>query len=145
MLQRTLLAGFIAAVPRHSNTTDSGSSLRKDGAEVKLYSRPGNDFTRRFPPIIEALARLPSQSSIIDGEVVACGDNGAASFDHIRYRRHDGDVFLYAFDLIELRRGHAAQSVRSAQGHASKCLTAPSASTSKLSSLRSPGGWPRHA
>jgi bifunctional non-homologous end joining protein LigD len=25
-----------------------------------------------------------------------------ASFDRIRYRRHDADVFLYAFDLIEL-------------------------------------------
>src|ERR1700738_1796792 len=25
-----------------------------------------------------------------------------ASFDRIRYRRHDGGVFLYAFDLIEL-------------------------------------------
>jgi bifunctional non-homologous end joining protein LigD len=24
------------------------------------------------------------------------------SFDHIRYRRHDANVFLYAFDLIEL-------------------------------------------
>src|SRR2546423_11043787 len=24
------------------------------------------------------------------------------SFDHIRYRRHDSDVFLYASDLIEL-------------------------------------------
>jgi bifunctional non-homologous end joining protein LigD len=24
------------------------------------------------------------------------------SFDRIRYRRHDGSVFLYAFDLIEL-------------------------------------------
>jgi hypothetical protein len=50
----------------------------------------------------EALARLGSQSCIIDGEAVACGDNGVASFDHIRYRRHDSDVFLYAFDLIEL-------------------------------------------
>jgi hypothetical protein len=29
-------------------------------------------------------------------------DWGVASFDHIRYRRNDGDVFLYAFDLIEL-------------------------------------------
>ena len=63
---------------------------RKDGAEVKLYSRPGNDFTRRFPLIVEALARLRSQSCIIDGEAVACGDNGVACFDHIRYRRHDG-------------------------------------------------------
>jgi ATP-dependent DNA ligase len=25
-----------------------------------------------------------------------------ASFERIRYRRHDGGVFLYAFDLIEL-------------------------------------------
>jgi ATP-dependent DNA ligase len=24
------------------------------------------------------------------------------SFNHIRYRRHDATVFLYAFDLIEL-------------------------------------------
>ena len=39
---------------------------------------------------------------IIDGEAVVCGDNGIASFDRIRYRRHDGDAFLYAFDLIEL-------------------------------------------
>jgi hypothetical protein len=31
-----------------------------------------------------------------------CDDNGVASFDRIRYRRHDGDAFLYAFDLIEL-------------------------------------------
>jgi bifunctional non-homologous end joining protein LigD len=43
-----------------------------------------------------------SCSCIIDGEAVACGDNGVPSFDRIRYRRHDGSVFLYAFDLIEL-------------------------------------------
>ena len=28
---------------------------RKDGERVTLYSRPGNDFTRRFPPIARAL------------------------------------------------------------------------------------------
>jgi bifunctional non-homologous end joining protein LigD len=33
---------------------------------------------------------------------VACGDDGIASFDRIRYRRHDAGVFLYAFDLLEL-------------------------------------------
>jgi bifunctional non-homologous end joining protein LigD len=76
---------------------------RKDGDRVKLYSRPGNDLTKRFPLIVDALARLRSRSCIIDGEaVVACGDNGIPSFDHIRYRRHDSSVFLYAFDLIEL-------------------------------------------
>jgi len=52
--------------------------------------------------IVETLVRLRSRSCIIDGEAVVCDDNGVASFDRIRYRRHDGDAFLYAFDLIEL-------------------------------------------
>jgi bifunctional non-homologous end joining protein LigD len=43
---------------------------RKDGKRVKLYSRPGNDLTERFPLIVEALARLRSNSCIIDGEAV---------------------------------------------------------------------------
>jgi bifunctional non-homologous end joining protein LigD len=117
MLRMPILpAGLIApCLPTKTDTLPSGGVwlheikhdgfrviARKDGAELKLYSRHGNDFTRRFPLILEALARLRSQSCIIDGEAVACGDNGVASFDRIRYRRYDGDVFLYAFDLIEL-------------------------------------------
>jgi len=75
---------------------------RKDGHRVRLYSRPGNDLTYRFPLIVEALTWLRSRSCIIDGEAVACDGNGMPSFDRIRYRRHDASVFLYAFDLIEL-------------------------------------------
>jgi bifunctional non-homologous end joining protein LigD len=51
---------------------------------------------------VEALARLRSRSCIIDGEAVACGEDGIAVFERIRYRHHDANVFLYAFDLIEL-------------------------------------------
>jgi bifunctional non-homologous end joining protein LigD len=36
---------------------------RKNGQQVKLYSRPGNDLTPRFPLIAEALARLPGLAS----------------------------------------------------------------------------------
>jgi bifunctional non-homologous end joining protein LigD len=68
---------------------------------VRLYSRPGNDMTPRFSLIAEALTGLRSRSCIIDGEAVACDENGVASFDLIRYRRHDDSSFLYAFDLIE--------------------------------------------
>jgi bifunctional non-homologous end joining protein LigD len=75
---------------------------RKDGNRVRRYSRPGNDLTKRFPLIVEALASLRPRSCIIEGEAVACGEDGIASFDRIRYRDHDEGVFLYVFDLIEL-------------------------------------------
>ena len=75
---------------------------RKTGKKVKLYSRLGNDLTYRFPLIVEAMAKLRVRSCVIDGEAVACGDDGLASFDRIRYRQNDASVFMWAFDVIEL-------------------------------------------
>jgi bifunctional non-homologous end joining protein LigD len=116
MLQRTLPAVFIApCLPSKTDKLPSGSEwlheikhdgfriiARKNGAQVRLYSRPGNDLTYRFPPIVETLSGLRSRSCIIDGEAVACDDNGVASFDLVRHHRANDSVFLYAFDLIEL-------------------------------------------
>ena len=59
---------------------------RKDGKRVRLYSRPGNDLTRRFIRIVDAVVRLNARTCISDGEAVACGPDGIASFDLIRYR-----------------------------------------------------------
>jgi hypothetical protein len=53
---------------KSSSTMASGFIARKDGARVKLYSRPGNNLTDRFSLIVEALAGLRSRSCIIDGE-----------------------------------------------------------------------------
>jgi bifunctional non-homologous end joining protein LigD len=72
---------------------------RKDGDRVRLFIRNGHDFANRFSLIVDAIAGLRSRSCIIDGEAVA--DNGLAVFDRLRYRRADGSVFLYAFDLLE--------------------------------------------
>jgi bifunctional non-homologous end joining protein LigD len=116
MLPRILPAGFISpCLPSKTDKLPSGSEwlheikhdgfriiARKNGAQVRLYSRPGNDLTYRFPPIVETLSGLRSRSCIIDGEAVACDDNGVASFDLVRHHRANDSVFLYAFDLIEL-------------------------------------------
>jgi bifunctional non-homologous end joining protein LigD len=48
------------------------------------------------------LVRLRSRSCIIDGEAVACDDNGVALFDLLRHHHANDSIFLYAFDLIEL-------------------------------------------
>jgi hypothetical protein len=39
---------------------------------------------------------------LIDGGAAACNDDGLSVFDRLRYRRQNGWVFLYAFDLLEL-------------------------------------------
>jgi ATP-dependent DNA ligase len=44
---------------------------RKTDRRIKLYSRPGNDLTRRFPLIVDALAQLRASTCILDGEAVA--------------------------------------------------------------------------
>jgi ATP-dependent DNA ligase len=46
----------------HEIKHDGFRIIARKGAQVKLYSRPGNDFTRRFPLIVEALVRLRSRS-----------------------------------------------------------------------------------
>src|SRR6266478_5896936 len=94
---RTLPTGFIApCLPTKAPEPPSGPLwlheikhdgfriiARKSDGRVRLYSRPGNDLTRRFPLIVEALTGLRSRSCIIDGEAVACDGNGMPSFDRI--------------------------------------------------------------
>jgi ATP dependent DNA ligase domain len=115
---------------------------RKVGKRVKLYSRPGNDLTYRFPLIVEAMAKLRSRSCIIDGEAVACRDNGMASFDRIRYRRHDDEVFLYAFDLIELNGDDLRRDKLAVRKATLERLLARAASGPSLQRASRQGGWP---
>ena len=82
LTKRTLSPGFIApCLPMKAPQPPTGEAwlheikhdgfrvvARKDGNRVRLYSRPGNDLTYRFPLIVESLARLRSRSCIIDGE-----------------------------------------------------------------------------
>jgi hypothetical protein len=75
---------------------------------VRLYSRPGNDLTRRFPLIVDALARLRSRSCIIDGEAVPCDDNGVATrvtkrTDRMSVRpfKSDEDVEKFAREFLK--------------------------------------------
>jgi hypothetical protein len=115
MAPRTLPAGFIGpCLPIKAPKPPSGELwlheikhdglrviARKTGEQVRLYCRPGNDFTHRFPLIVQTVVKLRSRSCIIDGEAVICDDKGIACFDRIRRWDSNGEAFLYAFDLIE--------------------------------------------
>ena len=45
---------------------------------------------------------LRVRSIIVDGEAVWAGEDGKSDFDKLHSRAHDQQVFLYAFDLLEL-------------------------------------------
>ena len=55
-----------------------------------------------FPRISAAVTSLRTASATIDGEAVWCDGTGLAIFDKLHSRAHDGEVILYAFDLLEL-------------------------------------------
>jgi bifunctional non-homologous end joining protein LigD len=126
---RALPAGFIApCLPTNAPQPPSGEAwlheikhdgfrviARKDGERVKLYSRPGNDLIYRFPLIVEAVAKLRSRSCIIDGEAVACGDDGIASFERIwrrppRRGRDRGSTVRICGARDDCRTGSRAKS-----------------------------------
>jgi bifunctional non-homologous end joining protein LigD len=75
---------------------------QRDADSVRLITRNGHDFSGRFPLIMTALAALPAQSCVLDGEAIACDERGLSVFEMIKWRRHDNAVTLCAFDLLEL-------------------------------------------
>jgi bifunctional non-homologous end joining protein LigD len=73
----------------------------EDG-KVKLMTRSGLDWTRKFPAIAKALARTGIKSAWIDGEVVVPDENGLSSFSGLQRALSEGDdraMIFYLFDL----------------------------------------------
>jgi bifunctional non-homologous end joining protein LigD len=71
--------------------------------KVRVLTRNRLDWTGKFQPLARALAELPVDSALIDGEVVALKPDGTSSFadlqDHLS-RGDPSDLVYYAFDLL---------------------------------------------
>ena len=76
--------------------------IHRDGDDVRLFTRRGYDWTRRFPRIIEQARRLRPGAFVIDAEAVFCGDDGVPDFEQLMSRRVDREFFAYGFDLLAL-------------------------------------------
>jgi bifunctional non-homologous end joining protein LigD len=75
---------------------------RRDPIGIRLLTSNGHDWSPRYPLIVEAVNKLNARSCLIDGEAVVCDDNGLAVFERLRKVRRSPQVFLCAFDLLEL-------------------------------------------
>jgi bifunctional non-homologous end joining protein LigD len=76
--------------------------VQRDGARVRLFTRNGNDWTARYPLIVDAALKNRTTSFVIDGEAVLLGVDGISDFNGLHSRRHDDEVQLYAFDILAL-------------------------------------------
>jgi bifunctional non-homologous end joining protein LigD len=75
---------------------------RKHTGRVRLFTRRGLEWSDRYPAITAALQLLRVRSATLDGEAVYCGKDGISNFDKLHSHAYNEDVFLYAFDLVEL-------------------------------------------
>jgi len=84
----------------------------KEGGIVRLLSRNGNDLAPSFPDVVRAVAALPFERLLLDGEIVTLDDDGRPSFQRLQGRarlRRSLDVrraavtspaTFYGFDLL---------------------------------------------
>jgi bifunctional non-homologous end joining protein LigD len=92
---RILRTGFTK-----SNTTAIGCASSVTATCVRLITRNGYDWTKRYPWIAEAALKNRQKQFVIDGEAVILGVDGVSDFDALHSGRQGDQVQLYAFDML---------------------------------------------
>ncbi len=73
------------------------------GRVVQLITRNGNDWTDRYPAIVDAARALDVDSALIDGELAIVLPDGRTSFQALQNAATmRGTLTFFAFDLLEL-------------------------------------------
>ena len=74
--------------------------------EVRLRTRNGNDWTRKFPSLYAAVKKLKAKSAVLDMEAVILDAAGKSSFQALQQALGDGGNYQsiqgYVFDLLYL-------------------------------------------
>lgn len=86
---------------------------RIDGADVRLITRGGHDWSDRMPALVQALRGLGLHSAWLDGEIVVIGSNGLPEFHALQNafdRARTETIDYFVFDLPYLE-GHDLRAV----------------------------------
>ncbi len=73
----------------------------KKSGDIELYSRNGNDFVSKYPPVAEALHEI-KHDIILDGEIVVVDKDGASHFEWLQQWETEprGTLRYYVFDIL---------------------------------------------
>jgi len=72
------------------------------GYEVRLFTRSGLDWTRKFRVLVEPFAQLTASTALIDGEICTLTPSGRTDFSGLARALETGaPLVFFAFDLLE--------------------------------------------
>src|SRR5262245_24548891 len=78
---------------------------RLDRGAVRLLTRTGLDWTRKYPAIAAAVASLPPRQAYLDGELCGVRPDGTTSLSLIQNASDTGNsgaLVFFLFDLLHL-------------------------------------------
>jgi bifunctional non-homologous end joining protein LigD len=76
--------------------------VQRDGERVRLITRGGYDWTKRYPWIVQAALKNRHKHFVIDGEAVILGVDGYSDFNALLSGKHNEEVQLCAFDVVAM-------------------------------------------
>ena len=72
---------------------------RNDGVQVRLWARTTSDYSKAFTRIRDAVAALPVESAVLDGEAVVVRSADRCDFEALRSRQGQAAAILVAYDV----------------------------------------------
>ncbi|MGY4333296.1 bifunctional non-homologous end joining protein LigD [Bradyrhizobium sp. LB7.2] len=76
--------------------------IERDADRVRLITKGGHDWAKRFPWIVEAALKNRTKHFVVDGEAVILGVDGISDFNALHSGKHGSEVQLCAFDVLEM-------------------------------------------
>jgi bifunctional non-homologous end joining protein LigD len=111
----TMLKAFEFCLPTKSNAVPNGPEwfheikydgyrlhVERDGERVRLITRAGYDWTKRYPWIVEAALKNRQKRFVLDGEAVVLSLDGMPDFNALHSGKHNDEVQFCAFDVLAL-------------------------------------------
>ncbi|WP_225132905.1 RNA ligase family protein [Bradyrhizobium yuanmingense] len=74
--------------------------LRRENDRVRLITKGGYDWTKRYPWIVETALKIRTSQFVLDGEAVVLGVEGMSDFRALHSGKYDDEVQFYAFDIL---------------------------------------------
>jgi len=69
---------------------------------VRLWARTTSDYSRAFTRIRDAVAALPVDSAVLDGEAILLRPDNTSDFEGLRSRQGQAEAILVTYDVMEI-------------------------------------------